>query len=157
TGMVGIARGIAAARSVDGPAVVDLEHVAGAAGLKALRSLMVDTASLVLDDQRAAPDHRRGEQAKPRARASDAIGFARHRPYAACSVGARVTLTWVSTGTGSRSVEMPGQPSKESRSTSRSFSSGASLTTLIAIVTFWKPDLGASTIMCPRASKFVRA
>lgn len=52
---------------------------------------------------------------------------------------------------------MPGQPASASRSISRSFSTGASLFTAIAIVTFWKPDGGASGIMWPRTSNSVRA
>jgi hypothetical protein len=68
-----------------------------------------------------------------------------------------VTVSVVSNGTGSRRVAMPGPPANASRSISASFSGGASLFTAMAMVTFWKPDGGASGIMWPRTSKFVRA
>src|SRR3989442_11257689 len=77
--------------------------------------------------------------------------------HAAFSAAGRVSSSAVSTATGARKVLIPGQPSKDRRSTSLSFSSGASLTTLMAIVTFWNAELGAFSIMWPRTSKLVRA
>src|SRR5216684_903129 len=162
-GMVGVARDVAAVRAVDRRAAVDLEHVAGAARLPSLGLGMPDAASAVFDDERALRDRRGRKQAEAGAGAADAIASSATRParhvvrrYAAFSF-VRVTASVVSTGTGSRSVLMPGQPSSASRSTCLSFSSGASLMTLIEIVTFWKPGLGAPGIMWPRASKSVRA
>src|SRR5713101_5581649 len=167
--MVGVTRDVAAARSVHGRALVDLEHVAAAARLQQLRLRRGDAATLVLDDECALLDQCGREQPEPGLRATDAIKFlaitllrspVRHcgrSCYAAFSAAGRVTSSRVSTGTGSRSVLMPGQPSNDRRSTSLSFSSGASLTTLIEIVTFWNADLGAPAIMCPRTSKSVRA
>jgi hypothetical protein len=60
--------------------------------------------------------------------------------YAAFSAAVRVTVSVVSTGTGSRRVLIPGQPSNDRRSTSLSLSSEASLTTLMLMVTFWKAE-----------------
>ena len=53
-----------------------------------------------------------------------------------------VTSSRVSTGTGWRNVLMPGQPSNARRSISLSLSAGASLATLMLIVTFRKADEG---------------
>ena len=77
--------------------------------------------------------------------------------YAACSALLRVTSSRVSTGTGARNVLMPGQPAKANRSTSLSLSSGASLVTRRLIVTSRNADVGASVIICARASNSVRA
>ena len=68
-----------------------------------------------------------------------------------------MTFSVVSTATGSRNVAIPGQPCSASRSISFSLSCGASLLIVIAIVTFWNPEGGASGIMWPRTSKFVLA
>src|SRR5262249_32832314 len=141
--VIGIAAHVAAARAVDGPAAVDLVHVAAAAGLEPLGLRIGDTAPLVFDDEGAFRS------------------FARHgecrAAYAACSVLVRVTSSRVSTGTGARNVRMPGQPAKASRSTSRSLSSGASLLTRRLSVTLRSADGGASAIIWPRAWNSVRA
>src|SRR5262249_2198732 len=55
-GMVGIARRIAAARPVHGPAAVELVHVARAARLQAVRLLVGDAAALVFGDNGALLD-----------------------------------------------------------------------------------------------------
>src|ERR1700730_17635290 len=109
--------------AVDGGAAVDLEHVAGAVRLPPLGLGMADAASAVFDDERPLRDRRGRKQAEAGAGTADAIGSSATRPgrhvvprYAACSF-VRVTARVVSTGTGSRSVLMPGQPSSASRST----------------------------------------
>src|SRR5262249_47887897 len=50
TGMVGVACDVAAARSVHGPAAVELVHVARAACLQEIRHLVGDAAALVFGD-----------------------------------------------------------------------------------------------------------
>ena len=137
-GVVGVAADVAAGRSIQGPAAVDLEHVA-AAGLALARARFAggDAAAGILDDERALGDRRGGEQAESGSRTADAIALVAHisvRHAAASRV--RITVSRVSTGTGSLSVLMPGHPASERRSTSLSMASGASLTTVIAIVTF---------------------
>src|SRR5262249_48735146 len=84
-------------------------------------------------------------------------GWLRAPAYAAFSVRGRVTFNSLSTGTGARSVLIPGQPARAKRSTSLSLSAGASLVTWTLIVTLPKADDGASAIMWPRASNSVRA
>jgi hypothetical protein len=64
--MIGIAADIAARRAVDGPAAVDLEHVAGARGaLARLGFARWDARAGIFDDEGAAPDRSGGEQAEP--------------------------------------------------------------------------------------------
>src|SRR6516165_578680 len=75
--VIGIAAHVAAARAVDGPAAVDLVHVAAAAGLEPLGLRMRDTASLVLDDERAFLDRLGREQPEPGRRTADAVELAR--------------------------------------------------------------------------------
>src|SRR5262249_21764709 len=167
--VIGIAAHVAAARAVDGEAAVDLVHVAAAARLEPLGLRIGDAAPLVFDDEGAVLDRLGREQPEAGRRAADAVGlargfagsFARHdgrrAAYAACSALLRVTSSRVSTGTGARNVLMPGQPAKANRSTSLSLSSGASLVTRRLIVTLRNADIGASAIICPRASNSVRA
>ena len=69
---------IAAARSIHGPASVDLEHVAAAAlGLARLRHAGRDATAGIFDDDGALGDRLGGEQAEPGGGAADAIAFAR--------------------------------------------------------------------------------
>jgi len=79
--MIGIAADIAARRPVNGPAIVDLEHVAGARGPLARPGLTRRNAfARIFDDERAALDRSGCEQAEPGRRAADAIaGIARAR------------------------------------------------------------------------------
>jgi hypothetical protein len=80
-GMIGIAADIAARRAINGPAAVDLEHVAGARGLLARPCLTRRNALAgIFDDERAALDRDGCEQTKPGRRAADTIaGLARAR------------------------------------------------------------------------------
>src|SRR5262245_19039304 len=75
--VIGIAAHVAAARAVDGPAAVDLVHVAAAAGLEPLGLRIGDTAPLVLDDERAFLDRLGREQPEPGRRTADAVELAR--------------------------------------------------------------------------------
>src|SRR6266568_2145064 len=156
-GMVGIAADITARRAVDGPAAVDLEHVAGAGcALARLGFTRRNALAGIFDDDRATPDRGGREQAEPCRRAADAITAVAPARHAAAS-RMRITASSVATGTGSRSVLRPGQPAVASRSTSLSAASGALLTIRTAIVTFWNAEEGAPSIMWPRTSKSVRA
>ncbi len=85
-GMVGIAADVAARRAVDGPAAVDLEHVAGALRLLArLRLARRNALAGIFDDEGATPDRCGGEQAEPGRRAADAVVGAWRVPHAAAS------------------------------------------------------------------------
>src|SRR5262249_27910775 len=166
--VIGIAAHVAAARAVHGPAVVDLVHVAAAAGLEPLGLRVGNAAALVFDDERAFLDRLGPEQPQAGRRTAEAVGlrevllrlWPRGLPAMAVAPGPallRVTASRVSTGTGARNVLMPGQPAKANRSTSLSLSSGASLVTRMLIVTLRNADVAASAIICPRASNSVRA
>src|SRR6516165_1181293 len=75
--VIGIAAHVAPTRAVDGPAAVDLVHIAAAAGLEPLGLRIGDAAPLVFDDERALLDRRGREQPEPGRRAADAVGLAR--------------------------------------------------------------------------------
>src|SRR5262249_7402975 len=74
-GVIGVARDVAAARAVDGPAAVDLVEIARAARFEPRRLRIADAAAPVGDDERALVDRRGGEQPQPGRRAADAIGL----------------------------------------------------------------------------------
>src|SRR5262249_9721230 len=74
-GMVGVAAEISPGRAVDGPAAVELVEVAVAARLELVGFVVRELAALVLDNEGALVDRRRGEQAEPGTGATNAVGF----------------------------------------------------------------------------------
>jgi hypothetical protein len=62
--MVEVARDVAARLAVDGPALVDLEQVAVAAGLRFQRLVQVETGAFVFGEPRPLLDRAGGEEAQ---------------------------------------------------------------------------------------------
>src|SRR5215470_5139790 len=86
-GMVGIAADIAALRAVDGPAAVDLEHVAGTRGPLAHLGLTRRNAfARIFDDECAALDRSGRKQAEPGRRAANPVAGVAPARHAAASV-----------------------------------------------------------------------
>src|SRR5262245_6252552 len=76
-GMIGVAGDVAAARTVHGPAAVDLVEVARPARLEPRRLRRADAPPRIFDDEGALRDFRGGEQAEPGRAAPDAVRVAR--------------------------------------------------------------------------------
>jgi hypothetical protein len=70
-GVVGVAAEIAASRTIDGPAAIDLIEIAVATRLKLLCLVIRQFAALVLDDTGAFADRLGGKQSQPRPGAAD--------------------------------------------------------------------------------------
>src|SRR5262245_40615132 len=87
-GMIGVAGDVAAARTVHGPAAVDLVEVARPARLEPRRLRRADAAPRVFDDEGAFRDLRGGEQAEPGRAAPDAVGLVRAH-YRVAALAAR--------------------------------------------------------------------
>jgi hypothetical protein len=100
-GVVCIAADVGAYRAVDGPAIVDLEHVAARAVFSRAWLRALECAPGIFDDERAALDRRSREQAKSGRGAADPVagitltGHAAARHAAASRV--RITASSVAT------------------------------------------------------------
>src|ERR1051325_7591612 len=71
--VVDVARHVPALGAVDGPARVDLEHVAGAARFELVRLRIADAAAAVRDDVLSLPERLDGVEAEPGFRAADSV------------------------------------------------------------------------------------